>query len=181
VRQLLKDSPDALATSHPIRLVVKPPLPKKDDIPLMGVKSDKDYVTSNAVDAILSVARNPAIQEKDYLKKSDYGQIPKYMMKIRKDIEEEKEVQLKLEQEERDRDKSRRRLLTDTERADILHALRAKWNRINGEYQQITHMTVLDTLGKVRRKESFESELNQVEKDIDLLQRKEDIWIDLER
>ena len=46
----------------------------------------------------------------------------------------------------------------------------------------MTHMTVLDTLSKVQRKEAFEKELVQIEKDMALIDRPEgvDIWVDLE-
>lgn len=115
------------------------------------------------------------------MNKSDYGKIPKYIQRIKKDIEEENEYLVAVKREQEAAERSKRRLLSTEERSSLLNSLKIKWEEVNAEYQQITHMTVLDTLSKVRRKERFEVELKQIEKDMDLLNRKEDIWIDLER
>jgi hypothetical protein len=138
-------------------------------------------VTKNAVELILSHAKRPCCNEKDYLNKSDYGKIPKYIQRIKKDIEKENEYLAAVKREQEAAERSKRRLLSTEERSSLLNSLKIKWEEVNAEYQQITHMTVLDTLSKVRRKERFELELKQIEKDMDLLKRKEGIWIDLER
>ena len=52
----------------------KQKLPSKDDVPMYGVKSKKNFVVANAVDNILAVP--PARTRKqapDWTKKSDYG------------------------------------------------------------------------------------------------------------
>jgi hypothetical protein len=54
----------------------------------------------------------------------------------------------------------------------LLAALKKKWEAVNGVFQTITHQTVLDTKGKVRRKEQSEKELTQLEKDIARLSKK---------
>lgn len=41
--------------------------------------------------------------------------------------------------------------LTSDERDNLLAALKEKWDDMNKRYQQMTHMTKLDTIGKVRR------------------------------
>lgn len=41
--------------------------------------------------------------------------------------------------------------LTPDERENLLSALKEKWDDMNKKYQQMTHMTKLDTIGKVRR------------------------------
>lgn len=138
-------------------------------------------MTKNAVELILSHAKRPCCNEKDYLNKSDYGKIPKYIQRIKKDIEKENEYLAAVKREQEAAERSKRRLLSTEERSSLLNSLKIKWEEVNAEYQQITHMTVLDTLSKVRRKERFEFELKQIEKDMNLLKRKEDIWIDLER
>ena len=182
VSQLLLQNPNALETHHPIRLAIKPPLPNPNDSPLMGIKSDKDYVVSNAVDVIITAPKNICMDRTNYLTKPDYGKIPKYMKKIRKELEIERYRDEKLKQEQQESLKSKKRLLSMDERRGLLSSLRARWNTINREYQQMTHMTVLDTLSKVQRKEAFEKELAQIEKDMALIDRPEevDILVDLE-
>jgi hypothetical protein len=117
----------------------------------------------------------------DYLSKDDFGKIPKYILRIKKDIEKENCIREQIRREEEAAEQAKRRLLPLEERRGIISGLKTRWENVNSEYQQTTHMTVLDTMGKVRRKERFEKELKQIEKDIELLSRNEDIWIDLER
>ena len=171
-----------MKTHHAARLVTKPPLPQPDEVPLMGVRTDKDYVVSNAVEVILSPPTQYRDLKVNYLNKHDYGKIPKYLDKIRKELEEEEHRKQKQQEENEQSLRSKRRLLGLNERRELVSALKERWNQINREYQQSTHLTVLDTLSKVKRKESFEKDLEQIEKDIALIDRPEsvDIYVDLE-
>jgi signal recognition particle GTPase len=67
--------------------------------------------------------------------------------------------------------------MTEEERQSLLAALKAKWDAVNANYQKITHLVLLDTTGQVRRKERFENELSQIEKDIDKLERASSVLI----
>ena len=60
--------------------------------------------------------------------------------------------------------------ISNEERHALISALKAKWDSVNKEYQKITHLVSLDTQGKVIRKENFETEMAQLEKDIGQLQ-----------
>ena len=60
--------------------------------------------------------------------------------------------------------------IDDTERIQILDALKAKWDLVNKRYQKMAHVVQLDTIGMVRRKEGMEKELKQLEYDIEKLQ-----------
>lgn len=48
VQELLKSDPDAMKTTHPIRLSIKEPLPSQDDKPLYGI-------VWNALDVVIFV------------------------------------------------------------------------------------------------------------------------------
>ena len=50
--------------------------------------------------------------------------------------------------------------------------MKDKWEKINHEYQQMTHLVYLDTISKVKRKEHFENSLLRLEKDIEKLSKK---------
>jgi hypothetical protein len=56
--------------------------------------------------------------------------------------------------------------MQDEERKELIAALKAKWEVIHKDYQQITHIKKMDTIGKKRRKENCEKELAQIEQDI---------------
>ena len=135
---------------------------------------------ANAVENILSLPRKSEQIETDYMKKQDYGKVPSYIEKIKVDIEKENRMAQRLREEATAAEEAKRRIMPESERKSLVKSLKEKWERVNSDYQHITHMTVLDTLSKVRRKEMFEKELAQIEKDMDLLERKEDIYIDLE-
>ena len=115
----------------------------------------------------------------NYLKKKDYGKVPEYLRHVKADIEEEKRVieeyfgdhsQQSYQQQDGE-------LLPDSERQAVLRKLKAKWGDANKRYQKITHNTILDTIGKVRRKEQCEKELEQLQKDIEKLSTKRPIMI----
>jgi len=55
----------------------------------MGLKSDKNYVTSNAVDVILMQTKRKSTEEKNYLTKNNYGLVPKYISNLKSQIENE--------------------------------------------------------------------------------------------
>ena len=53
----------------------------------------------------------------------------------------------------------------------MLEALKRKWEVVHKRYQEMTHLSKLDTHGQVRKKESSEKELSQLEKDIEMLSK----------
>lgn len=54
----------------------KPPVPRRDERPSQGLRSGKNFVTANAVEAILAVSANHHKVDIDYLGKEDYGRVP---------------------------------------------------------------------------------------------------------
>ena len=64
-------------------------VPAKDEKPIMGLISDKNFIVSNAVENILAAPNLPSNNEKDYLKKKNYGKVPRYLQKIKNEIEDE--------------------------------------------------------------------------------------------
>ena len=82
----------------------RPDVPKRDDKPIQGLVSDKNYIVANAVENILAapkVRENAAV---DYTKKKTYGRVPKYITKIKQEIDDEyqliKDMQLEEEQQQ---------------------------------------------------------------------------------
>lgn len=64
-------------------------VPKATEKPIMGLVSDKNFIVSNAVENILAAPKLPGSSDKDYLKKKNYGKVPKFLQKIKKEIEDE--------------------------------------------------------------------------------------------
>ena len=150
----------------------KPAVPKRDEKPIHGLVSDKNFIVANAVENILAAPKLPAQKDKDFLKKKNYGSVPKYLTKIKNEIEDEynlvREMQIE-EQNERDRQKF---LMPDNERNELIAALKKKWEALNKQFQEKTHyMMPLDTIGKKNRMEALVAEMDQLEKDIKRLQK----------
>lgn len=67
------------------------------------------------------------------------------------------------------------RLMPEEHRQELLNHLKEKWERTNSQYQQLSF--TLDTPAKQKRKESYEQQLQQIEKDIQKLQSKGAIYV----
>jgi hypothetical protein len=130
--------------------VPKAAVPKRDEKPIHGLVSDKNFIVANAVENILAAPKLPARQDQDFLKKKAYGRVPKYVTKIKQEIEDEynlvREMQIE-EQNERDR---QRMLMPEEERQQLITALKKKWEELMRDYQKESHHGKLDTIGKKR-------------------------------
>lgn len=117
-----------------------------------------------------------------FIEKEDYGQVPKYLFKVKDEIEREKEIIQNCVKENARRegelvDEPIYEILDENERQELINALKAKWDHVNSKYQKICHRVMLDSLGELRRKESQEAELQQLEDDIERLSRPGPIYI----
>ena len=137
----------------------------------MGLVSDKNFIVSNAVENILAAPKLPENKDKDYLKKRNYGKVPRYLQNIKKDIEDEYQLvrEMQIEEEaEMDRQKF---LMDENEKQELISALKKKWEVVHKEYQQMTHKAKLDTIGTLNKYENCERELKQLESDIQKLSK----------
>ena len=110
------------------------PGPKKDEKPIMGLVSDKNYIVANAVENILAAPKLPGNTDKDYLNKKNFGKVPQYIQKIKREIEDEYQMVREMQiEEENERDKQKF-LMTDDERKELIAALKKKWEVVHKEY-----------------------------------------------
>ena len=73
----------------------------------MGLQSKKNFIVANAVENILSQAKTQE-QPVNYMKKEDYGRVPRYIENAKENITREYEhirTLQKMEDEQRDREK----------------------------------------------------------------------------
>ena len=152
----------------------RPPVPSKDDKPVYGIKTSKNFITANAVEAILQVPRTIPTVDLNYLKKEDFGKVPGYLTQVKEEIARENEMISKYVKEqlgEYDAEPTHYEEMDENDRASLVLALKNKWDKVNAQYQKITHLVHLDTTGQIRRKERFEKELQEIENDIQKLER----------
>lgn len=159
----------------------KGPVPSRHEQPVMGIKTTKNFITANAVEAILQVPRVKNTAEPDYLKKADYGQTPAYLSQVQEEIRRENEMIDAYVKEQLgnplDQEDDIMEVLADEERENLIDALKCKWDAVNAQYQKMTHNVNLDTVGKVKRKEAMEKELKMLEADIGKLEKPIPIYI----
>lgn len=168
--EVKREAPEMLKPTQ-LKPKVRPAVPKKGEEPVMNLVTTKNFVVSNAVETILAAPKKVTEGAKDYLHKEDYGKTPKYLQRIKKDIDAEYDYIRALQQQQDDEMGSLVRPLQEEERQHLINGLKSKWEQVNTDYQATTHVTKLDTVGKVKRKEKWEAELSQIEKDIEKLNR----------
>lgn len=151
-----------------------PALPSRADRPVMGIKTNKNFVTANAVEAILQVPKSTESKELNYLEKEDYGKVPEYLDQVKEEIKRENDMIDKYVKEQmgiEDEYVEEFEELPESDRADLIQNLKKKWDETNAKYQKITHLVNLDTAGQVRRKEYLEKSLSEIEADIQRLSK----------
>jgi len=168
----------------------RPPVPKKDDLPIMGLKTTKNFITQNAVENIMSV---PKKAEKNYvdtrsgdkhpletsglephfIHKKEFGQVPTYLTKRKDEIQRAQEEYDAYVAEHFRR--GAMKSLSEAERQDILNGLKTNWEKLHHEYQGLSVVT--DTAPKKNRKERMEAEMKQLERDIELIEKHRVIYI----
>lgn len=135
----------------------KAAVPCVHDKPVQGLRTSKNFIVSNAIENILSVAKRPP-EEVDWTQKREYGQTPTYIQKIKKNIDDEYKMMRNLHEE----NQVHKDCLSEEEVNTLREGLKRKWDEVNREYQKMTHVRVVDTLGSKNRKEGYEKELSQI-------------------
>lgn len=174
LRDVKKNSPNLLrpSTVKDVTLKGSGGPPRNDEIPVMNLVTTKNFIVANAVEAILAAPKKTVCPKIDWFKKEDFGKAPKYLTKVKRDINTEYDYIRKLqEQQERECEPSGViRPLDDDDRLNILDGLKAKWEQTNHTYQGMTHLGIMES-GQKKRKEGYEAELASLEKDIEKLGR----------
>jgi hypothetical protein len=163
----------------------KPAVPRREEKPVLGLKTNKNFITSNAVDVILQVPQKPNFQEPNYLTKPDYGKVPEYLNEVKEEIWRENKMIDEYVAEigriqgvgRNSDDEEVLEQFSDQDRKELLSALKKKWDAVNAKYQKMCHQVKLDTVGKIKRKETLEKELDQLEADIKKLASRGSVYV----
>lgn len=168
----------------------RPQVPPKDDKPLMGLKTTKNFITTNAVQNITSVPKkpekiyvdtkkgdknllDPSGLEPKFIHKKEYGSTPQYLTRRQEEMKRAQEEYNAYVAEHFRRGAMQQ--LTADERESILKGLKQNWEEIHDQYQGLSVVT--DTAPKKNRKERMEAEMKQLERDIESIQKHKVIYI----
>jgi hypothetical protein len=146
--------------------IKKPPIPSINDQPISGLRTEKNFIISNAVDNILMQPKKLKDSSSEERFHKYYGRVPDYIKKYRANHDLElfkiKEAKRKHQEEE----DAKQRLLSDEEVGKLREGLKKKWQNYNILYGKMTHKKVFDNLVLLRNKEDLERELGQIENDL---------------
>ena len=104
--------------------------------------------------------------------------MPAYLKKNKAALEAEKrqvEEYMALREQQELKDAGVIRTVSGEERDELLRHLKIKWAQVNTAYQKMTF--TLDTPAKQKRKEQYEAELSEIERDIRMLEKGETILV----
>ena len=148
-----------------------PGVPLRHEAPVMGLVTSKNFITSNAVENILAPARNKREEEMLETQKDYYGKVPRYLKEQKRAMENEREQIAQMRQAMRDEEAAAAGYqMSEEERAELIEGLKANWAKVNSEHSRLSF--TLDIQSQVARKESLEAKMAQIEKDIEVLSRK---------
>merc|ERR1719389_1392213 len=139
----------------------KPRPPKRDEKPVQGLVTSKNFITCNAVENIFAVPKKTDVRQVSYMNKKGYGKVPAYLEKVKGEIQDEYNYIMQMQEAagEETMDETggggRTRMLGEAERVEMLNGLKTNWDRINKAYQTLSF--TLDTPAKKQRKEEFEA------------------------
>ena len=152
--------------------------PPKSEKPVMGLQTTKNFLVANAVENILAVPKKVNKDDALYVAKRDYGKVPDYLNQVKAAIEEEKAVyKAYMDEEQKEVEGPQAMELPEAEKKALLRKLKMKWDAVNKEYQKISHQTVLDTINKLKKKEGYEAQLEQLERTIEKLEGYSKVYV----
>jgi len=161
----------------------RPPVPARDERPVMGQRTNKNYISENALQNIMSAPRNPEHYHVDtrrgdkfvlepsglqpqHIHKKDYGVTPAYVEKRKEEMKKNQEQYDAYVAEHFRRGTMKQ--LSEEERNRILTGLKENWEELHRDYLQLS--VVIDTVPKINYKEKLEMQLKQLEKDIEMME-----------
>eukprot|EP00798_Chlamydomonas_sp_ICE-L_P002685 gene2685-12918_t len=167
--------PTPTSPSNP-KTKLRASVPDRNDKPIMGLTSNKDYITTNAVGVILAKPGKVPQPDFQWTSRPGYGMTPAYLKRNMQQVQQEKDS---FEQYVRMRtqptDQQHVSQLEPTERKQLLRHLKTKWGTVNTAYQKLSF--VLDSDMAKQRKEELERQLAEFEKDIKMLERGESVLV----
>ena len=152
----------------------------------------RDFVKENALRVIRQPAKIPAANIVDqakgtlvnwcnsgwarrYVFRKDYGMVPGYIVQRKAELEDKcKKERYASEQAQRDaREKCRH--LDENERQGLICGLKTNWQQTYEEFQSLP--LLIDTAAKVKHKQELEEKMKMIEKDIQLLERHNHVFV----
>ena len=133
---------------HSLYEIKKPPIPT--EAPIHGLKTEKNFIISNAVDNILMEPkkRNMSVEQPFH---KYYGKVPIYIKKYKLNHENELKDLREMRKRHQEEEDAKQRLLTEAEVSELREGLKKKWEYYNHRYTGLTHKKFYDNLVLLRK------------------------------
>jgi len=172
-KQASTSSP-AKQRSHSSEAATRAPVPKRREKPIMGLKTDKNFVVANAVDAILTAPKRVAVSADRAVERSTFGALPEYLQEIKTQLKRTAEEQAKAAAEKEAASKAQE--LSDSELDGLRQQLQHRRAELNKQY--LTLSVNLHTQSQLKRKEYLEKNLQALDAAITKLVRKKIVVVE---
>eukprot|EP00672_Neobodo_designis_P017212 CAMPEP_0174849652 /NCGR_PEP_ID=MMETSP1114-20130205/16689_1 /TAXON_ID=312471 /ORGANISM="Neobodo designis, Strain CCAP 1951/1" /LENGTH=299 /DNA_ID=CAMNT_0016084033 /DNA_START=86 /DNA_END=985 /DNA_ORIENTATION=+ len=167
--------PPAQPFHRPHVAPTKPGVPTREDKPVMGLMTEKNFVHSNSVDAVCAPARHRgAKQEENPVARKDFGKPPEYLKRMKAQVDQEKTMLAEAHSREAEYHASMKeqfvRPVPEDEKEELIAALRVRWEEKHRQYHSLPFAQ--DTAMSIARKEAIERELKEIETALAKLSKK---------
>ena len=172
------------ASSPPARRRAAPKkaaVPSRAERPAHGLRTKKNYVTSNALEAILMAPPAAKAPQPRFMTRADFGTVPAYLADVKAEVRAETELIDQFVREQAGtpvakREEDALEEFSEREVAELRSKLQERWNEVNDSHQRIAHRTNLEHK-QLRKKELLEEELDTLERDMRRLSRTGPMYI----
>ena len=139
--------PERCRTTNEIR---KPDVVTVNEKPIMGLKSQKNYVKANAVENIMMQPRKRQVSKDTdldyYLNKKTYGKVPKYIVRAKSAAAREVKDRAEVKRRNDKYNQGLRNELAEDEINTLREGLQKKLEQLYLEYGRISHKRRFDSL-----------------------------------
>jgi len=161
-----------IPAEHKQKLTMKAPLIV--DKPVMGLKTEKDFVSSNVVDISNMPTKGRHVQAERATDRPSFGKVPRYLNNVKDQIQGEKEqletYKAQRTQMQEDAKSEFVQQLSEQRRQELVSQLKERWEE---KHKQLLAMPFArDTMMQISRKEAVEKELLEIEQAIQKLEKK---------
>lgn len=156
------------------KLVLKAPIVMAQDKPVMGLKSEKDFVKANAIEIAAMAPKGIKPQPELATSRKSFGKVPQYLTQVKGHLEAEQQYMQSLRENEERRQKEAKeqfvRQMSEEQKQTLLAQLK---ERLDEKRRQFLSMPFArDTMMQIARKEAVEKELKEIEQAIAKLDKK---------
>lgn len=164
----------AVAPVQKDKIYTKPPIVVAEDKPVMGLRSEKDFVRANAVEMANMATKGRKAEPQRHTERSSFGKVPKYLDSVKSELNGEKLYRDALrEGEEKRMAEAKEQFvhqLSEQQRQQLLTQLKQRWEEKHRQFLSIP--VARDTMMQIARKEAIEKDLKELETAVTRLEKK---------